>query len=150
MARATELYLKTSGKFEFVLPLATLSRRQFAGFRTGKWSTPSDSVVAAFDAAWNLHAVKPSFFPVPACVLFGHRAPVDPKPLATSAQSWSGRLADRGQIVGADRGDPVGDRGIGEAGEQVRERADVLGKRVEFGRQARTAHGPARSLCALR
>ncbi len=95
VARATELYLKTSGKFGFVLPLAALSRRQFAGFRTGKWSTPSDSVVAAFDAAWDLHAVKPSFFPVPACVLFGHRAPVDPKPLATPAQSWSGRLAGR-------------------------------------------------------
>lgn len=94
-ARVTELYLKTGGRFGFVMPLAALSRRQFTGFRTGSWSTPTDSVHAAFDAAWDLHAVKPSFFPVPACVLFGHRASDQPTALARPAQAWSGRLSAR-------------------------------------------------------
>lgn len=116
VARATELYLKAGGKFAFVLPLATLSRRQFAGFRTGAWSTPSDTVHAAFDAAWDLHAVKPSFFPVPACVLFGHRV-AEPSPLAVTAQGWSGRLSGRNPSLAEALGSLTrGDGGTAAAG----------------------------------
>ena len=35
LTRAVELYLKPGGRFSLVMPLAALSRRQFAGLRTG-------------------------------------------------------------------------------------------------------------------
>ena len=68
------------------MPLAALSRRQFAGFRAGRYR-----VKVAFGQPWDLHAVKPSFFPVPACVVFGERADTS-VPLAAPAETWSGRL----------------------------------------------------------
>ncbi|HEY9475583.1 MAG TPA: N-6 DNA methylase, partial [Mycobacteriales bacterium] len=96
VARATELYLRHGGRFGFVMPLAVLSRRQFAGFRTGTWSSPVEPVHAAFAEPWDLHLVKPSFFPVPAAVVFGQRTTKgDRQPLTTPAQIWAGRLPHR-------------------------------------------------------
>jgi SAM-dependent methyltransferase len=86
VARCAELYLRLGGRFGFVMPLAALTRRQFAGFRTGRYR-----VNVAYDQPWDLHAVKPSFFPVPACVVFGEHAEMS-LPLAGPAESWSGRL----------------------------------------------------------
>jgi SAM-dependent methyltransferase len=89
VVRCVELYLRDAGRFGFVMPLAALSRRQFAGFRTGRY--PSERLKVAFDQAWDLHSVKPSFFPVPASVVFGQRADTA-VPLAPPAETWSGRL----------------------------------------------------------
>jgi hypothetical protein len=86
VARCVELYLRDGGQFGFVMPLAALSRRQFAGFRAGRYR-----VNVAFTQPWDLHAVKPSFFPVPGCVVFGERASSS-VPLAPPAEEWSGRL----------------------------------------------------------
>lgn len=88
VARCIELYLRPGGRFGFVMPLAALSRRQFAGFRAGRYRYP---VKVAFSQPWDLHAVKPSFFPVPACVAFGEHADTS-IPLAAPAEMWSGRL----------------------------------------------------------
>ncbi len=88
VARCTELYLQPGGRFGFVMPLAALSRSQFAGFRAGRYRYP---VKVAFGQPWDLHAVKPSFFPVPACVVFGEQADTS-VPLASPAEKWSGRL----------------------------------------------------------
>ncbi|MBN9801398.1 restriction endonuclease, partial [Pseudonocardia sp. UM4_GMWB1] len=68
----------TQGRFAFVMPLAVLTRNQYAGFRSGRWSPGGTgggaaNVNAALDTAWDLHAVKPAFFPVPASVIRGHR-----------------------------------------------------------------------------
>jgi hypothetical protein len=95
VARAVELYLRTGGRYAFVMPLAALSRRQFGGFRTGRWAAPDlGSVIttARFDRAWDLHKVKPAFFPVPACVVFGERTTATSIPLAGPPELWSGRL----------------------------------------------------------
>jgi hypothetical protein len=86
VVRCIELYLRGGGRFGFVMPLAALSRRQFAGFRAGRYRTN-----VAFSEPWDLHSVKPSFFPVPACVAFGERAATS-APLAPPAEIWSGRL----------------------------------------------------------
>ena len=86
VVRCIERYLRTGGRFGFVMPLAALSRRQFAGFRAGRFRAK-----VAFSQPWDLHAVKPSFFPVPASVVFGERADIS-VPLATPAEAWSGRL----------------------------------------------------------
>lgn len=92
LARAAELYLNPTGRFAFVMPLAALSRRQFAGFRTGRWGTPTAGEVnAVFDAAWDLHKVKPSFFPVPGCVILGHRSDT-PTALTGASEDWAGRV----------------------------------------------------------
>jgi len=92
VARAVEQYLKPGGRFSFVMPLAVLTRRQFAGFRTGRWGGPNiGHTDVAFDTPWDLHKVKPAFFPVPAAVVTGtNSGPV--KALTKTAQSWAGRL----------------------------------------------------------
>jgi len=84
--RCTELYLRNGGRFGFVMPLAALSRRQFAGFRTGRYRAK-----VAFDQPWDLHTIKPSFFPVPASVVFGTRGDTSVA-LTPPAETWSGRL----------------------------------------------------------
>jgi len=76
VARAVEQYLTEAGTFSFVTPLAVLTRKQFAGFRTGAWSPERHDIVTAdLTGGWDLHAVKPSFFPRPRGR--GHRNPQD-------------------------------------------------------------------------
>ncbi|MBA2305114.1 MAG: hypothetical protein H0W08_21145 [Acidobacteria bacterium] len=89
--RATELYLRAGGRFGFVMPLATLSRKQFAGFRDGEFRPPAEHTYLAFAEPWDLHAIKPSIFPVPPCVVFGTRAS-SPLPLSGQGRQWSGRV----------------------------------------------------------
>ncbi len=91
VARTCELYLRPGGSFGFVMPLAALSRKQFAGFRTGSFPAQHVSISVEFGTPWDLHAVKPSFFPVPASVVFGARS-AKPHPLSGNAVPFSGRL----------------------------------------------------------
>lgn len=92
VARCVELYLKSGGRFGFVMPWGTLSRRQYAGFRSGHYPGKVQPVAVAFDQPWDLHQVKPAFFPVPACVAFGRRAD-SPISLDSEPETWSGRFA---------------------------------------------------------
>jgi SAM-dependent methyltransferase len=89
VVRCVELYLRYGGRFAFVMPLAALSRRQFIGFRAGRY--PGERLKIAFAMPWDLHKVKPSFFPVPASVVFGERSDAA-VPLTAPAETWSGRL----------------------------------------------------------
>lgn len=97
LTRAVELYLKPGGRFSLVMPLAALSRRQFAGLRTGHWETAAGGAKVAFGSPWDLHAVKPNLFRVPPSVVMGTRAKVDEPALVMSreAERWSGRLPGR-------------------------------------------------------
>ena len=92
VARCVELYLRPGGRFGYVMPWGTLSRRQYAGFRTGHYPGKVQPVDIAFDQPWDLHQVKPAFFPVPSSVVFGQRAQV-PAPLVQEPEVWSGRFA---------------------------------------------------------
>ena len=114
VARCTELYLRDGGRFAFVMPLGALSRRTFKGFREGSYPAPIagpphrlrkssrarrapepepvEPVHLAFEQPWDLHGVKPSFFPVPASVVFGTRVRSGAVPLKPPAVMWSGRL----------------------------------------------------------
>lgn len=92
VARALELYLRPGGRFGMVMPLAVLSRQQYAGFRTGRWSAENTNINVALDPPWDLHQVKPSFFPVPACVAFGTRTDAAGRALDGTRISWTGRL----------------------------------------------------------
>ncbi|RZD67801.1 restriction endonuclease [Streptomyces albidoflavus] len=92
LVRTAELYLKEGGRFGYVMPLAVLSRRQYAGLRTGRYVAPGHRTTLAFDTPWDMHKVKPSFFPVPAAVVFGQRTASASVPLTQPAELWSGRL----------------------------------------------------------
>lgn len=94
LARAVELYLKPAGRFSLVMPLAVLSRRQFAGLRKGHFATSSGEADVAFGTPWDLHQVKPNLFRVPPCVVSGKRS-TTPSALPVEAECWSGRLPGR-------------------------------------------------------
>lgn len=94
VARAVELYLKSGGRFSFVMPLAALSRGQFAGFRTARYDTDAGEISVAFDTPWDLHEVKPNLFRVPPSVISGTRS-VAAVTLGSDAECWSGRLPGR-------------------------------------------------------
>jgi SAM-dependent methyltransferase len=94
LVRAVELYLKPGGRFSFVMPLAALTRRQFAGFRTGRYEISSGEVALDFTTPWDLHAVKPNLFRVPPSVISGARAK-KPVPLTGQAEHWAGRIPGR-------------------------------------------------------
>lgn len=105
-ARSIELYLAVGGRFGFVMPLATLSRLSYEGFREGNFSSPTIECVVAFDTPWDLHAIEPDFFPVPSSVVSGRRVmPVshtDQAPLPSSRLVASGHLD---ASTGSDAGD---------------------------------------------
>lgn len=94
VARSVEQYLKPGGRFAFVMPHATLSRKHAAGFRTGNWSGKTIHLLAALGTPWDLDAVKPSIFPVPSCVVRGQRADKNPVPLPAETVSFSGTLPE--------------------------------------------------------
>ncbi len=91
--RAAERYLRVGGRFAFVMPWSALRGRQWAGLRAGRHPIDEDETFAiAYTPAWDLHAVKPPFFPVPSCVLFGTRTDGAPSALPSSVVAWRGKL----------------------------------------------------------
>ncbi len=94
VARSVEQYLKPGGRFAFVMPHATLSRKHAAGFRTGDWSGKTVHLQAALDVPWDLDAVKPSIFPVPSCVVRGSRADKSPTAMPAETISFAGTLPE--------------------------------------------------------
>lgn len=94
LVRAVELYLKAGSRFAFVMPLATLSRRQYAGFRTGRYANAAGEVAISYETPWDMHKVKPNLFRVPASVVLGSKASIA-NALQTEADRWSGRLPGR-------------------------------------------------------
>ena len=103
VARCVELYLRPGGQFGYVMPWAVLprpgqdSRGPHAGFRAGSYSTGTELVQVAFTRAWDLHRVKPTFFRLPASVIFGRRQKPGAHaiPLAERPAEWSGRFATK-------------------------------------------------------
>jgi SAM-dependent methyltransferase len=100
VARCIELYLKPGGQFGYVMPWAVLprpgqqSRGPHAGFRAGSYPTSADLVRVAFTQAWDLHRVKPSFFPLAVSVIFGHRQQPGASaiPLPERSKAFAGRF----------------------------------------------------------
>ena len=93
VVRAVEQYLRVSGRFSFVMPFAVLSRRQYAGFRTGAYTSAGAGENAiAFTEAEDFVAVKPPLFPVPACVISGTRS-TEPAALSSETRSWRGQVS---------------------------------------------------------
>jgi hypothetical protein len=88
--RASHLYLRPSGRIAFVLPLAALTRGQFAKFRTGRFR----SYNIAWDEAWTMDDSVMPLFPVPSCALFGRKRAIGNKTPET-VRAYSGWLPMR-------------------------------------------------------
>lgn len=76
-ARSVELYLKPSGTIAFVMPFASMSRRQFSKFRRGIFGSvgrrkTQRAIYTAirFLEGWVMSDDLQPLFPVPSCVLF--------------------------------------------------------------------------------
>jgi len=91
VARSVEQYLKPGGRFAFVMPYAVLSRRQFAGFRTGDWRGMGATTLVQFKRPEEFARVKPPLFPVPSCVISGTKGST-PSKLPSEATIWTGRV----------------------------------------------------------
>jgi len=91
VVRAIELYLQTDGRFAFVMPHGTLTRKPHTGFRSGQWSSSTVGHLAVeFDVSWDLADVTTGF-PMVSCVVRGV-ASGEPSPIHATVQKWIGRL----------------------------------------------------------
>jgi hypothetical protein len=94
--RCMELYLKPQGKMAFVMPHATMSRKQYRGFIWQQHRGEKGEVWAParrFTGAWDLDQVTP-LFNVPACVLFAENGDT-PEELPARATAFAGQLPQR-------------------------------------------------------
>jgi SAM-dependent methyltransferase len=94
VARCIEQYLKTGGQFGYVMPGGVLTLGQYAGFRTGRFSSKGEFVQVRFERPWDLHKVKPKIFSQHVCVVLGKRTLLGESATALSEvhEIWSGRL----------------------------------------------------------
>jgi SAM-dependent methyltransferase len=115
VVRAVEQYLREGGSVGFVMPASVLSRRQFAGFRTGYYEATGSVTALAFATPWDLRGVTPDIFPVPAAVIFGRRAS-KPGPLPQDVERLTGRVEPRGTRWGKAREDLASSSATVESG----------------------------------
>jgi hypothetical protein len=95
VTRAVDLYLKPEGKFAYVMPYGTLSRKPHHAFRSGKWDKKQDSsgLTAAFDEVWNLDGCATGF-PMTSAVIFGKKSINDAHPLPSVVTNWVTGFSD--------------------------------------------------------
>ncbi|MBI2172525.1 MAG: hypothetical protein HYU30_11035 [Chloroflexi bacterium] len=99
--RCVELYLKPTAVIAFVMPFASMSRRQFEGFRTGVYGARRGKRVqqalatVQFTEAWALSDNVQPMFPVPSCVLLGRPGGGEGRVLPATVLAASGTLPRR-------------------------------------------------------
>ncbi|MFG3069904.1 N-6 DNA methylase [[Kitasatospora] papulosa] len=92
VVRSIELYLKANGKFSFVMPHGTLTRKPHDGFRSGKWTSGNVGVLtAAFEKPWDLSEATTGF-PAVSCVVRGTSTDNRPGRIPAQVQLWRGKL----------------------------------------------------------
>ncbi|MEB2620049.1 N-6 DNA methylase [Kocuria rosea] len=96
VTRAVELYLKPGGRFSYVMPHGTLSRKPHHGFRGGRWMLGQGAetgLAVQFDESWDLrHA--PTGFPMSSCVIHGTRHDNEDRAMSSIVQNWHGRFSN--------------------------------------------------------
>ena len=75
VVRSIELYLRPGGEFFILMPQGVLHRKQYKGFRTGRYSHRGASVNVDFGEPWDLAAIRPPIFPMPAAAIRGKTKP---------------------------------------------------------------------------
>jgi SAM-dependent methyltransferase len=96
VAQCAGLYLKEGGRLGFVMPIGTLTRQQYRGFRTGDWSSTTREVKVKFSEPWDLSKVrvKPALFPIPCCVISA-RLSDEAEAVGENSILWLGTLPAR-------------------------------------------------------
>ncbi|MFD9925303.1 N-6 DNA methylase [[Kitasatospora] papulosa] len=93
IARTAQQYLRTGGRFAFVVPNPVLDRPYWTGFRAGRFRDPSDPIDVSFTGSWDLRRLRPHFFPRGSAVVFGNRvAPGGAQQLPIETMRWEGRI----------------------------------------------------------
>ncbi len=98
-ARSAELYLNGGGRMAFVMPFASMSRGQFAGFRKGWFAGGPSSqplerfATVRFEEGWTFDESVQPLFPVPCCVLIARLTETGPLPATVTA--YQGHLEQR-------------------------------------------------------
>jgi N-6 DNA Methylase len=92
-ARSAELYTRVGGTVAFVMPYAAMSRQQFEGFRTGKYSADHPYAQVRFREAWAFDDSVQPLFRVPSCVLIAEHT--TPGALPPTVTAYHGRLPRR-------------------------------------------------------
>jgi SAM-dependent methyltransferase len=88
VTRSIELYLIDGGRFGFVMPFGTLSRRPHTGFRAANWnSDDSPALQVSFDEPWDLSSIR-NLFPMTSCVVRG-RLTENAVPMPATATPWN-------------------------------------------------------------
>lgn len=99
VVRAVEMYLKPGGRFSFVMPHGTMTRKPHTGFRAGRWSpddTTSGRLVVGFGQSWDL-SQAPTGFPMVSCVVNGQHLPAESAsavPMSRKVQLWTAKFPD--------------------------------------------------------
>ena len=102
VVRAVEMYLKPGGRFSFVMPHGTMTRKPHTGFRAGRWSPENSTIgrlVVGFDESWDL-SKAPTGFPMVSCVINGKHLADDAAnaiPMGSKVKLWTGRFTDLNQ-----------------------------------------------------
>ncbi|MGC0236843.1 Eco57I restriction-modification methylase domain-containing protein [Arthrobacter sp. SD76] len=100
VTRAVELYLKPEGRFGFVMPHGTLTRKPHHGFRTGRWNTNSQTVsglAASFEESWEFVRIRTGF-PMVSCVIFGRKvASTSASSMPSVTKNWKGTFSNHAQ-----------------------------------------------------
>ncbi len=90
VARATERYLNSGGRFAFVVPNSVIDRDYWSGFRRGRF----DGANVTFGPSWDLRRIRPHLFPRGSAVVFATRGP-KPEHMPQTALIWTGRAPHR-------------------------------------------------------
>lgn len=96
VTRAVELYLRDGGRFAYVMPHGTLSRKPHHGFRTGRWTRGQGAetgLTVQFEDSWDLHQA-PTGFPMASCVIHGTRTYHAARPMPSTVCNWHGRFSN--------------------------------------------------------
>ncbi len=97
-ARTMDLYLRSRGKIAYVMPYATMSRKQYRGFMTREARDARGNTIKVpvrrFTEAWIFDEVHP-LFEVPSCVLFAEEGSADKFKLPPLATAFTGEFGER-------------------------------------------------------
>lgn len=97
IARAVERYLRTGGRFAFIVPNPVVDRDYRTGFRSGSFD-PATKV--AFSRSWDLRRLRPHLFPRGSAVVFGQRTG-QAISMPADLEVWAGRAPAPHALAGA-------------------------------------------------
>jgi hypothetical protein len=88
-AKPLRMYLRPGDNFGMVMPNAVPSRRQYHGFRAGRFAVEGQPFPIEFGTPWDLERIRPIVFPQSSCVLFATRTDEGARMLGPESAGWA-------------------------------------------------------------